>query len=197
MTASWDASTVSSGRSLGRLRTSSSASVMRFGAGTPWFQSRSLRPWTFDAVRSGCEVGGRESNASPKACRSCCDVQQRGDTDLIGYRVLGRQGELGHVADLEGIGEESGRLMLVVRGGVTDSLVFHLPALRLIGISHETATVATDVDVADFIPSFARDGTVELHLGSNCRTVLSQLDGEHDHDHIEGERSDGPGPDPW
>ena len=84
--------------------------------------------------------------------------------DLVGYRVLGRLGELGRVVELGGREQTSAPAVLVVRGGVSHSLIFHLPVGRLIGVSPETGTVATDVDVSDFIPRFVRDGAVELHL---------------------------------
>lgn len=82
--------------------------------------------------------------------------------DLVGYRMLGRQGELGHVVDLEGLEEVPESSTLVVRGGVSDALVYHVPAVRLVSVSHETGTVRADVDVADFVPSFGDRGTVEL-----------------------------------
>jgi hypothetical protein len=85
-------------------------------------------------------------------------------SDLVGYRVLGRQGELGRVVDLEGLEHAPEASMLVVRGGVSGALVYHVPAMRLIGISRESGTVSADVDVADFIPSFGDSGTVELRL---------------------------------
>jgi hypothetical protein len=83
--------------------------------------------------------------------------------DLVGYRVLGRQGELGRVVDLEDVEEPEG-FALLVRGGVSDALIYHLPAIRLVGISHDTGTVAADVDVADFVPTFGDGGTVDLRL---------------------------------
>jgi len=87
-------------------------------------------------------------------------------TDLVGYRVLGRQGVLGRVVDFEGLDGAPGNSMLVVRGGVSDALVYWLPAMRLIGVSRETTTVSADVDVADFVARFGDDGTVELRLSS-------------------------------
>jgi hypothetical protein len=88
----------------------------------------------------------------------------RGLADLVGFRVLGRQGELGHVVELEGLESAPGASALVVHGGVSGSLVYHVPAMRLIGVSHETGTVSADVDVGDFVASFGDSGTVELHM---------------------------------
>lgn len=86
-------------------------------------------------------------------------------TDLVGYRVLGRQGELGRVVELEGLESAPHGSALVVRGGVSGALVYHVPAMSLIGVSPETATVSADVDVADFSASFGDSGTVELRMG--------------------------------
>jgi hypothetical protein len=83
---------------------------------------------------------------------------------LVGYRVLGRQGELGRVVDHEGQVGAPESSTLVVRGGVSNALIYHVPAARLIGVSRATATVSADVDVADFVPSFGDGGTVELRL---------------------------------
>lgn len=86
--------------------------------------------------------------------------------DIVGYLVLGRQCELGRVVAFEGLDGAPDTSTIVVRGGVSDSLVYHVPALKLISVSRETATVRADVDVADFLPRFGDGGTVELHLDS-------------------------------
>jgi hypothetical protein len=86
-------------------------------------------------------------------------------TDLVGYRVLGRQGELGRVVDTEGAQDDPETSTIVVLGGVSDALVYHVPANVLVSISRETLTVRADVDVADFLPRFGQSGTVELRIG--------------------------------
>lgn len=86
-------------------------------------------------------------------------------SDLVGYRVLGRQGELGRVVGAECIERASESATIVVRGGISDALAYHVPASRLIGVSHETGTVRADVDVGDFVPRLGEGGTVDLHLG--------------------------------
>ena len=86
--------------------------------------------------------------------------------DLVGYRMLGRHGELGRVVELEGIEGAPESSTLVVRGGVSDALIYHVPAMRLVSVSRETGTVEADVDVADFVPSLGDGGTVELRLSS-------------------------------
>jgi hypothetical protein len=87
-----------------------------------------------------------------------------GFSDLVGYRMLGREGELGRVVDCEEFDGAPETAALVVRGGVSDALLYHIPSMRLIGVSHETRTVSADVDVADFVPSFGEGGIVELRL---------------------------------
>jgi hypothetical protein len=86
-------------------------------------------------------------------------------SELVGYRMCGRQGELGRIVDLEGLEEARESSTLVVRGGISDALVYRVPAMRLVNVSRETGTVRVDVDVADFVPSFGDGGTVELCLG--------------------------------
>lgn len=86
-------------------------------------------------------------------------------SQLVGYRVLGRQGELGRVVDAEGLDEAPESSAIVVRGGVSDALIYHVPATRLVSVSRESRTVRVNVDVADFVPSLGDDGTVDLHLG--------------------------------
>jgi len=90
----------------------------------------------------------------------------RGDhlSDLVGYRVLGRYGELGIVVEVELVNEDIDELALVVRGGASDALVYLVPSRRLLGISYENRTVTTEVDVADFVPYLLDDGTVLLRL---------------------------------
>jgi hypothetical protein len=86
-------------------------------------------------------------------------------SEFLGYRVLGRQGELGRVVDLERFGGAPEHVLLVVRGGVSGALVYHVPAVRLVSVSREFGTVMADVDVSDFVPSFGDFGAVELRLG--------------------------------
>jgi hypothetical protein len=79
--------------------------------------------------------------------------------------MLGRQGELGRVVRAESLERAPESSTIVVRGGVSDALVYHVPASRVVGVSHEAGTVRADVDVADFVPRLGNGGTVDLHLG--------------------------------
>jgi hypothetical protein len=74
--------------------------------------------------------------------------------------VLGRHGELGTVIAVETTPE----IDLVVRGGVSQALTYRLPRRRISHMSVKRRTVTADVDVADFVPSLATDGTVVLEL---------------------------------
>ena len=84
--------------------------------------------------------------------------------DLVGYRVLGRHGELGTVVQAQGIGGSVDSPTLVVRGGSTERLIFYLPLGRVASIFPRRRTVISEVDVTDFAARLNADGTVELHL---------------------------------
>lgn len=74
--------------------------------------------------------------------------------------MLGRYGELGTVVAVETMPDDD----LVVRGGVSQALVYRLPTRRIRDVSAELRTVTADVGVADFVPSLHDDGTVVLQL---------------------------------
>jgi hypothetical protein len=79
--------------------------------------------------------------------------------DLDGYRVLGRSGLLG-VVD----GARRGpRDPLLVCGGVSGALTYHVPLSHVRDVSVENRTVSVDLDVTDFVPTLLPDGTIELH----------------------------------
>jgi hypothetical protein len=78
--------------------------------------------------------------------------------------VLGRFGEIGRVVATEPGDGNSETIGLVVRGGVSEALVYHVPQERLLRVSPERETVYADVDVADFLARLDKGGTVELRL---------------------------------
>jgi len=83
--------------------------------------------------------------------------------ELVGYRALGRHGDLGVVVDsVPSPGCVDEARLLVVRGGVSDRLTYFVSAARALGISPEQKTVCFDLDLTDFVPKLAADGTVEL-----------------------------------
>jgi hypothetical protein len=80
--------------------------------------------------------------------------------------VLGRYGELGTVVDTELAPGDMDGPALIVRGGVSEALVYHVPSRRILGVSNENCTVTADADVTDFVPFLSDDGTIVLRLGS-------------------------------
>jgi len=83
---------------------------------------------------------------------------------LVGYSVIGRHGFLGTVVGNESASRQPAEEMIVFRGGISDSLLFHLPATRLRAISPSRRTVTVEVDVGDFVPRPGERGTVELYI---------------------------------
>ena len=84
-------------------------------------------------------------------------------SNVAGYSVIGRHGFLGTVVRAraeQGDGEDE----IVLRGGISDALLFFVPATLVRSVSDRTRTVDVDVDVGDFVPRLGADGTVELHL---------------------------------
>jgi len=78
--------------------------------------------------------------------------------------VLGRHGELGTVVDVESAPGEIDGPALVLRGGVSNALVYVLPSRRIVGVSDENCTVTADADVTDFVALLSGDGSVVLRL---------------------------------
>jgi hypothetical protein len=78
--------------------------------------------------------------------------------------VLGRFGEIGRVVGTEREDNDPETIGLVVRGGISEALVFHVPAERLLRVSSARETVYADVDIADFLARLDQEGRVELRL---------------------------------
>jgi hypothetical protein len=83
---------------------------------------------------------------------------------LVGYSVIGRHGFLGTVVGNDTAPGHPAEETIVFRGGISDSLLFHLPTTRLRSISPSRRIVTVEVDVGDFVPSPGEGGTVELHI---------------------------------
>jgi hypothetical protein len=83
---------------------------------------------------------------------------------LAGYQVDGRHGRLGTVIDPGSEGREAEEAELLVRGGASDALYYHVPASSVARVSTERRTVMLDLDVIDFTPRLRDDGSVDLHL---------------------------------
>jgi hypothetical protein len=85
--------------------------------------------------------------------------------DIVGYRVLGTRGELGVVVDLPPAREPEPEVILV-QGGVSNSLTFHVPTHRVRSLSRESRTIYVDIDLLDFIPRLDENGAIELRAPS-------------------------------
>jgi hypothetical protein len=84
-------------------------------------------------------------------------------SSIDGYSVFGRHGFLGTVVGNDRAPDDPAGT-IVVRGGISDALLFHLPATRLRSISPSRRTVTVEADVGDFVPRLGEGGTVELHI---------------------------------
>lgn len=76
--------------------------------------------------------------------------------------MLGSHGGLGTVVGIELMTGDVD--VLIVRGGMSEALVYYVPSERIVEVSTESSTVLADADVADFVPHLRDDGTVVLHL---------------------------------
>lgn len=83
--------------------------------------------------------------------------------DTMGFEVLGRHGGLGVVV---GVGERSAPedWELVVLGGRSSLLRFHIPRSHVRRISLDSRTVDVDADVLDFTARPTPDGAIELYM---------------------------------
>ena len=86
-------------------------------------------------------------------------------TELAGWSVSGRNGHLGIV-----VSDEPGELgqddpearRLLVRGGTTDALYFHVPIELIMTVAQGRCVLKIDADVSDFIAHLRPDGSVDL-----------------------------------
>jgi hypothetical protein len=85
--------------------------------------------------------------------------------NVVGFRVLGRHGELGVVVEPNDVPDASSAL--VVRGGVSSALLYVVPARRIEAVRPDRRTIVLDVDFHDFVPSLRADGIVELRLSGD------------------------------
>jgi hypothetical protein len=79
---------------------------------------------------------------------------------IIGFEALGRHGALGVVVDVSC--EAADPPAVVVRGGVSDALLYYVPCSMILSVSSRRRTVVLDADLADFASSLRDDGTVVL-----------------------------------
>ena len=91
---------------------------------------------------------------------------------VVGFEARGRHGALGVVVAVDEDGD--GRATaLIVRGGVSEALVYHVPWPRVRTVSEETRTIVIDLDLVDFDPRLREDGTVELRLAGEPGTTAT------------------------
>lgn len=83
--------------------------------------------------------------------------------DLIGFRVLGRHGVLGHVVGVSAA-EPGVEAEVLIRGGVSRGLLYVVPEPRIRSVALRERTLVADVEFGDFVPSLQSDGTVELRV---------------------------------
>jgi len=116
-------------------------------------------------TRSGCLHGRPAAARAPGPVTDGTAVKPVVRTGmLIGYRVDGRHGRLGTVIDAEGEERETEQSEILVRGGASDALYYHVPSAAVVDVSLERRTVTLDLDVVDFTPRLRDDGSVDLYL---------------------------------
>lgn len=84
----------------------------------------------------------------------------------LGFRVIGRHGELGLVVSVTRSDGGERVTSVVVRGGISSSLTYHVPAVHIRSVSADAASVFVDLDLTDFVPVLKEDGTIELHTST-------------------------------
>jgi hypothetical protein len=82
--------------------------------------------------------------------------------DLAGWTVAGRHGALGRVLSSGPDSQGDASASLLVRGGTTEALYYHVPVSLVTGIAVEERVVEIDADIDDFAPHLRPDGSVDL-----------------------------------
>lgn len=88
------------------------------------------------------------------------------EPSVLGYSVRGRAGDLGVVvaSGMTGLRSTSPPSELLVVGGRSSLLRFHIPMDHVASTSAEESALEVDVDIADFRGELNCDGTVELRV---------------------------------
>lgn len=108
--------------------------------------------------------GAVASVDSPSRFPLSSDLRRADTRELVGFRALGRHGELGVVVDPETwIDADDG---IAIRGGTSAALLYIVPKQHVRSVQPTTRVVRLDVDLADFVPSLLADGTVELRIAA-------------------------------
>lgn len=83
---------------------------------------------------------------------------------LMGFEVHSPGGPLGVVVDLERSGRDSSGTALVVRGGVSSALYYHVPVRLVSSISKAQRSLSVQTSSGDFDPQLRGDGSVDLYV---------------------------------
>lgn len=84
--------------------------------------------------------------------------------ELVGFEVHGRNGLLGVVEGIARRPAADGSVDLLVLGGASSLLRFHVPMWRVVHVSAVDLVLEIEADVVDFAPRPTLDGTIELYL---------------------------------
>ena len=85
--------------------------------------------------------------------------------DVAGWTVSGRHGPLGHVVPPEdGDWGTNQSPLLLVRGGTSYALYFHVPVELVTAVARGRCDLRIDADVSDFTAHLRPDGSVDLFL---------------------------------
>ena len=81
---------------------------------------------------------------------------------MSGWMVTGRHGPLGRVVPHTSAGRATESQSLLVRGGRTHVLYFHVPVARVTHVLRRARIVQVDADIADFSAHLRPDGSIDL-----------------------------------
>lgn len=83
---------------------------------------------------------------------------------MVGFEVVGRHGSLGVVDAVSDRPAADGTADLIVLGGISSLLRFHVPIRCVRVVSLTALALQIEADVADFVPHSSRDGAIDLFL---------------------------------
>lgn len=96
------------------------------------------------------------------------------DASLEGFQVRGRHGVLGTVSQHRRGSSASG--MLIVTGGASQLLRYHLPVSSIRAVAPRAGTITVDLDVADFLPRSSPLGEIDLFLPARSPDEVAAAD---------------------
>lgn len=82
--------------------------------------------------------------------------------EVSGWTVDGRHGTLGHVVSSQGDERLRDAHDLLVRGGTTHILYFHVPMTMVHRIAADSRVLEIDADISDFAAHLRPDGSIDL-----------------------------------